>query len=122
MSKIITGVGPDAEVETLSTGGKQSKVPARLDKVDPFALINLGEILMGGDERYDNNSPRVDGRVPAGSENWRSIPIWSHLNKALIHIFSYFAGDTQDDHLGHAHCRLHFALAMHLEKQRVTQS
>ena len=40
-----------------------------------------------------------------------------HLNKALIHIAAFLAGDTQDDHIGHACCRLQMALEKHLSEQ-----
>jgi hypothetical protein len=58
----------------------------------------LAEVTQYGAERY-------------ARDNWRLIEEESHINHALIHIFAYQAGNTQDDHLEHAFCRLMFALA-----------
>jgi hypothetical protein len=96
---IIEGVGRDVPIETLPGGGKQSVAPARLDLIDGEAIIELGKVLQGGAKDH-------------GEENWRLIPVRSHLNKALIHIFAWIAGDRQDDHLEHAFCRLMFAVSV----------
>jgi hypothetical protein len=32
-----------------------------------------------------------------------------------MHILAYLAGDKQDDHLGHAFCRMMFALGVELQ-------
>jgi hypothetical protein len=49
------------------------------------------------------------GAVKYGENNWRGIPVSDHLNHALIHIYAYLSGDTQDNHLGHAACRMMMA-------------
>jgi hypothetical protein len=97
-TKVIEGVGQDAPIVTLPGGGKQSEVPARMDLIDGHAIIALGRVLKEGAEKYPEN-------------NWRKIPTISHLNKALIHIYSFIAGDTQDNHLDHAFCRMMMAVA-----------
>lgn len=61
-------------------------------------LIKVAEVLQYGVGRYEPN-------------NWRLIPREEHLNHALIHIVAMIAGDTQDDHRGHALCRLMMAKA-----------
>ena len=94
----IKGVGPDAEIVTNEQGGKQSKAVAAFHLMDAPTMIRLGKVLQYGASRY-------------GRDNWRKIPCEDHLNHALAHIFAAFAGDTQDDHLGHAFCRLMMACA-----------
>ena len=102
---VIPGVGKDAPVVTLECGVQQSAIPARMELIDPLAIIDLGKVLMEGAAKY-GESKRGEG--------WYKIPTRNHLNKALIHIYAYLAGDTSDDHLGHAQCRVHMALATHL--------
>jgi len=43
-------------------------------------------------------------------DNWKKIPQKDHLNHALAHIFAHLSGDTGDDHLNNATCRLLFAV------------
>jgi hypothetical protein len=102
--KVVEGVGKDAPIETGEHGGTQSVAPSAMHLCDPRALLNLGAVFKEGAKIY----PR---------DNWRKIPVEEHLNKAIIHILSYFAGDTQDDHLGHAQCRVHMALAVDLQNK-----
>ena len=42
------------------------------------------------------------------------VTVVDHLNKALIHVMAHQAGDTSDDHLGHAAGRLMMALEIDL--------
>ena len=62
------------------------------------SIIKVAEVLQYGVGRYEAN-------------NWRLIPREEHLNHALIHLVAMIAGDTQDDHRGHALCRLMMAKA-----------
>ena len=139
MENFRLDVGPDAEIVTNTLGGKQSKVIGRLDLVDPEllrlflppiadplirrmeghitnkdmmiqffnlyntkfnkdALIEVSRVLEYGARRYSRN-------------NWRLIPFEDHLNHALIHLYAYKLGDTQDDHLEHALTRVMMAVA-----------
>lgn len=41
--------------------------------------------------------------------NYKKIPVDSHLNHALQHIYAYLAGDESDPHIAHAIVRLMFA-------------
>lgn len=93
----IAGVGPDAEVVTNEKGAMQSKVNHRLDLVPADAIFRMGETLKFGAERY-------------AEWNWTGIPTTDHINHALIHLYAWLAGDTQDDHLGHAITRIAFAI------------
>lgn len=62
------------------------------------ALTRIAKVLQVGADRYEPN-------------NWRLIPQESHINHALIHLIAHLMGDTQDDHLDHALCRLMMAYA-----------
>lgn len=65
---------------------------------DTEIMFTIGEVLQEGAGRYAPN-------------NWRLIPEEEHINHALIHILAHIAGDTQDNHIGHAMCRLMMAYA-----------
>jgi hypothetical protein len=95
---IMQGIGKDAEIEINTNGGKQSKLSASFVLLDAKAMFRLGKILKEGAQKYER-------------DNWRKIDTESHIDHALNHIFAYLAGDKQDDHLGHAFCRLMFACA-----------
>jgi len=95
------GMGLNTEIITNEQGGQQSKLPYRFDLTDPLADLKLAEVLAYGAEKY-------------AIDNWRLIDIESHLNHAMAHIAAFKAGDNTDDHLGHALCRLHMAVAKFL--------
>lgn len=69
-----------------------------LEKDLTKALTRIAKVLQVGADRYEPN-------------NWRLIPQESHINHALIHLVAHLMGDTQDDHLDHALCRLMMAYA-----------
>lgn len=98
---MIAGMGPDVPVVVNESGGKQSKLDYRFDLIDPSAMFALANICATGAEKY-------------GEWNWRRIGVNDNLNHALAHIYAYLAGDTQDEHLEHAFCRVMFALSLHL--------
>ena len=101
----VKGVGVDAEVVTdPATGAKQSAVAHRCDLLPPLATLHVARILHGGSFKY-------------GDWNWFNIPMSENLNHALIHIFAFLAGDTSDDHLGHAACRMIMALERELSDE-----
>jgi hypothetical protein len=95
----VKGVGKDAPMVVNEHGGKQSKVEYAFDQLDPLAMFQLAGIIQKGAEKY-------------GRDNWKKITTKEHLNHALQHIFAHLAGDKQDDHLGHAFCRLMFAIVV----------
>lgn len=95
----VKGVGKDAPMVVNEHGGKQSKVEYAFDQLDPLAMFQLAGIIQKGAEKY-------------GRDNWKKITTEEHLNHALQHIFAHLAGDKQDDHLGHAFCRLMFAIVV----------
>lgn len=94
---MIDGIGPDAAMETNERGGKQSATPYRVDLIPPLAVLHVAKV-----SKY--------GAASHGVNNWHRIPSADHLNHALAHIFAHLAGDTQDDHLGHAAWRVLAAL------------
>lgn len=94
----IKGIGPDAEIVVNEQGGRQSRAVAAFHLMDAPTMIRLAKVLQYGASRYER-------------DNWRKISCEDHLNHALGHIFAHLAGDRQDDHLGHAFCRLMMACA-----------
>lgn len=92
------GLSPDAPIVTNEKGGEQSKSSYACNLLDGKAMLNLCATLKYGASRYEDN-------------NWRRIPLRDHLNHALQHIFAYLAGNTQDQHLDHAFCRMMFVIA-----------
>lgn len=101
MHEIVNGVGPDTPSTVNERGGKQSALDYRFDLVDPLTMFTLARILDEGSRKY-------------GDWNWRNITQSDNINHALSHIYAFLAGDKQDDHLGHAFCRLMFALSQEL--------
>lgn len=92
----------DAEVVVNTAGGKQHAVPYAFTELDPDAMFLMTQILAWGAKTY-------------GHRNWEKIPITDHLNHAIIHIFSYLAGDHSESHLGNLMCRAMFAAALDIE-------
>ena len=99
---MIPGVGPETPTITNEQGAKQSDLPYRFDLLPAAAVSAVSGVLRHGADKY-------------GADNWRGIPTNDHLNHALAHVFSYLHGDTQDDHIEHAACRLLMALEKKLE-------
>lgn len=95
-SPLIPGVGPNAPTSILPNGAKQSASPYRLDLIPPLSLFDVATVLAYGATKY-------------GVDNWRGISVEDHLNHALQHIYAFLAGDRQDNHLGHATCRMMMA-------------
>ncbi|MGB2864321.1 MAG: dATP/dGTP diphosphohydrolase domain-containing protein, partial [Sedimentisphaerales bacterium] len=76
-----------------------SDLPYRADLLDGPAILTLSRILKEGADKY-------------GVDNWRLIPARSHINHVFTHLFAHQSGDTQDEHLAHAFCRMMFAVAL----------
>jgi len=85
------------ETETLANGAKQSKLAERCDLLPPEATLAVAAVFGYGAGKY-------------GDTNWHGIPVRSHLNHALRHVFQFLAGDDTEDHLEHAACRMLMAL------------
>jgi hypothetical protein len=99
VAKVVLGAGKDAPMTVNENGGKQSQLDYDFPSIDPLVLLRLASIASEGSKKY-------------GRWNWRRISLEENLNHALVHIFAHTAGDRQDDHLGHAFCRLAFALSL----------
>jgi hypothetical protein len=89
---MLEGLSPDAEIVTNEKGAMQSATPYRFDLIDAKAMFKLAEVLAYGAKRY-------------APDNWRGISASDHYNHLMQHLNAWKAGDTQDDHLGHALCR-----------------
>lgn len=99
MSRVVkANLSPDAPIATNEAGGKQSACDASLVTSFPnAALLAVGAVVKEGLERY-------------APDNWRLISRADHVNHALIHLHAWAAGDSQDDHLEHAACRILMAI------------
>jgi hypothetical protein len=93
----IDGVGAETPTFVNATGGRQSSLPYRCDLLQPHALLHIAKIMQYGAARY-------------GENNWHRITVAEHLNHAITHVLAHLAGDTQDDHIGHATWRMLSAL------------
>ena len=92
----VQGVGPDSPIEENPHGGRQSRTLYDMSQIPALFLLTLSGLLKEGGEKYDR-------------WNWLMLPTREHLNHAEIHVQAHQAGDTQEDHLLHAACRLMFA-------------
>lgn len=105
VTAVVDGVGPDAETVTNASGGKQSGSPYRCDLLPPLAALAVAKVLKSGADKY-------------GAHNWHAIPTVDHLNHAMVHLFAALAGDTQDDHIEHAACRMLMSLEITLRERQ----
>lgn len=96
-----TGVSPDAPVTQNEDGGMQSVVEGRFDLIPPIAMFELAKVMEHGAGKY---APR----------NWYKIPLESHLNHLLMHMYAYLAGNRDEDHLSHVLARA--AMAVEIQK------
>ena len=81
-----------------AAGGAQSALHGAPHLIPAEALLRLNAVVAFGARKYAAN-------------NWRHIPYEEHISHALEHLFLLLDGDESDDHLGHALCRLAFAVA-----------
>ena len=82
----------------METLGKEY-IQFAMDIIEPSReqqIIRIARVLKEGASKYQAN-------------NWRLIPEEEHLNHAMIHVMAAELGDTQDNHLDHALCRLMMA-------------
>lgn len=91
-------------VVTNYRGGKQSYVAERLDLVPPRAIRHVATILATGAGKY-------------GEWNWKQLDAKDQINHALIHLYKHLEGDTSEDHIGNAACRILFYLEQQLESK-----
>ena len=91
------GLSSDAPVTVNEHGASESVITGRYDLLDPEAIRQLSIVLAEGAKEY-------------GEWNWKKLSVSTNINHALMHIFAYLEGDTQDEHLSHAFARLMFAI------------
>lgn len=106
-SERIKGVSKNEDVGTNERGGKEHIRPYRSQALFPKALLAISALRYWAHNtmHYEDN-------------NYKLISKDDHIGRALTHIFAYMAGDTQNDHLCHAACRLLMALELELEESR----
>lgn len=75
----------------------QSESRERGDLVPAQAMLQVMRILKTGAATH-------------GDESWKKIPKRTHVGRAAVHLFYWLSGDTTENHLGNAICRLMFAL------------
>jgi hypothetical protein len=89
----------------IAAGG--DVVEANFVDLDPLAIERMAEVMAEGSAKYG-----------PPTEVWNRIAVVAHINHALGHLFKYLAGDTTEDHLGHAACRTMGALGKALRDQK----
>lgn len=102
----MTNLDDKQPIETTKTGGKQHHRPYRMQALMPKAILEIGKIRYDAYEKYGYED-----------NNYKGIDKLDHIGRALTHIFAYLAGDTQNDHLSHAACRLLMALELELDEK-----
>jgi hypothetical protein len=90
-------------------GGKQSHIPYRCDLLPALALLEVAQILAEAAPKY-------------GEDNWRKIATADHINHAVTHLLAHLAGDRSDAHVGHAACRVLFALEVARDAKENSQA
>lgn len=103
---------PTEALETLPSGAKQAKEVEGYIHISYHALKLLAAVRKYGVDKY-------------GPENHLGIPIQSHLDHAIAHIYKFHNGvpsehnllgdDSPVEHLGHAMCRLTMAIDVYVK-------
>jgi hypothetical protein len=98
MDKQIVAAFTSPDMEETN-GGRHSQLGMDFFRIPPKALKVLASILHTGAAAHQDDS----------GENWRQIPCRIHMNHALYHMNEWNAGNSDEDHLGHALTRLAMA-------------
>lgn len=85
---------------TNGEGGKQSLSPYGFQFLPARAMFAAAQVARYGAEKYGET---------VQERNYTKIPADDHINHCIQHLYAYLAGDTSDDHLGHAMVRCMFA-------------
>jgi dATP/dGTP diphosphohydrolase len=88
----------------IESGG--DLIDANYADLDGRAIHRMAEVMAEGTAKYG-----------PPSEVWIHIDKVAHINHALHHLFKYLAGDTAEDHLSHAACRVMGALGKKLAEE-----
>lgn len=106
---VIYGLSPDAPITTNENGGKQSATPYGFHLLPTSAVFAAAEVAAYGANKYNETFSQ---------RNYTKISTEEHINHAIQHLYAYLAGDTTDDHLGHAIVRAMFAYDTALLKSK----
>ena len=88
-------------LETLPTGATASKLDVAWDELDMPALRRAAQAMHNGIATH-------------GKGNWRKgIDKSTCLNHLYEHLAQYQSGNTDEDHLAHAMCRLMMLMVQH---------
>lgn len=74
----------------------------RADRLPAIAILEVCKLLKEGAERHKDEDLK--------NPKWQQTPVNEHVNRVIVHLLAFLAGDTQEDHLQHAACRSLFAL------------
>ena len=107
---VIAGVDPDTPVIENKNGGKQSDTPYGFHMLPISALFDAAKVAKYGADKYGETF---------NNRNYTKIDTIDHINHAIQHLYAFLAGDTQDDHLGHAIVRCMFAFDVENRKTDV---
>ena len=105
VASVVAGVSPDAPTIFNEHGAAQSDSPYLITQIPPMVLLKIAEKLKIGADKY-------------GKDNWKGISIDDHINHMMVHILAYMAGDTTDEHLVNAACRVIFALGVDMDEAK----
>lgn len=94
-------LGLKGEVYANAQGGRQTKLPHRLDLVPQTALLSVGRVLAKGAEKY-------------GEDNWHRTTVRENINHAIGHALAYLHGDRTEPNLSHFATRALMALFLEI--------
>lgn len=101
----------EEQITTNDNGGKQHLEKFRMQAIPPEALLALGRIRWEGHELHGYED-----------DNYKLIPIEENIGRAMLHLTKWLNGDISDDHLGHALCRIAFAVQQEMDKENKNES
>lgn len=94
-------LGLRGEMYANDQGGKQTKLPHRLDLLPMTSLLAIGRVLAHGSEKY-------------GEDNWHQTTVRENINHALGHVAAFLLGDKSEPHLSHFATRALMALFLEI--------